>query len=607
MKKNVLQGLMLAALTMFATIANAANVNVTQPITTNTTWTNDNTYTLFGDIIVKNNAVLTIQPGTVIKGDKVTLSRLVIATGAKLIAQGTATQPIVFTSNQAVGTRTRADWAGIAVCGLAPVNFKDANNNPIQGRIECGNTTDYDFGGNNAEDSSGVISYVRIEYAGYVCGTNSELNSLTLGGVGNKTKIDHVMVSYGQDDGFEFFGGTVNAKHLISLALRDDDFDTDNGWSGKIQYGLIIRNDTIADQGDVSNGFESDNDANGSTNTPGTAGVFSNVTVVGPAATTTSVIDAKFGWGARLRRNTSLSIFNSAFIGYKRGLRIEGSASQTNATNGDLNFKYNVIAGTVEAYGETAFDSTYINTPANAVKIYGGNANDSVKLVAPYSAPNFGNYVPQTGSPLLAGADFTNTKLAGFETVAHRGAFGANDWTACWAEFSPNDEVYTAAVNYGFNVTIAQSGNTPNANLNVTVPGGTYTYKWSTGATTQNITVANNGDYTVTVTSARGCTVSNTITVVTTGVKEISNINSISLYPNPTQNLATLELALAENVKATVTVTDVTGKVMLAETQQFNSGMNLVQINTADYANGLYLVNVRNGAESKTIRMAVNK
>lgn len=607
MKKNVLQGLMLAALTVFATIANAANVNVTQPITTSTTWTNANTYTLYGDIIVKNGAVLTIEPGTVIKGDKVTLSRLVVATGSKLVAQGTPTQPIVFTSNQPAGQRTRADWAGIAICGLAPVNFKDANSNAIQGRIECGNTTDYDFGGNNASDSSGVISYVRIEYAGYVCGTNSELNSLTLGGVGNKTKIDHVIVSYGQDDGFEFFGGTVNANHLISLALRDDDFDTDNGWSGKVQYGLVVRNDTIADQGDVSNSFESDNDANGSANTPLTGGVFSNVTVIGPAASTTSVFDPKFGWAARLRRNTSLSIFNSAFIGYKRGLRIEGAAAQTNATNGDLNFKYNVIAGTVEAYGETAFDSTYINNVANAVKVYGGNANDSVKLNAPYSTPGFGNYVPQVGSPLLTGADFTNGKLTGLTSTTFRGAFGTTDWTACWAEFSPNDEVYTSSVDYRFAVSIAQQGNAPTANLNVTVPNGTYTYSWSTGATTQNITVANNSAYTLTVTSARGCTVESSINVQTVGVEEVSNINSISLFPNPTQNVATLELSLVENVKATVTVTDVTGKVMLTETQQFNSGMNRVQINTADYANGLYLVNIRNGAESKTIRMVVNK
>lgn len=607
MKKNVLQGLMLAALTLFATIANAANVNVTQPITTSTTWTNTNTYTLYGDIIVKNGAVLTIQPGTIIKGDKVTLSRLVVATGSKLVAQGTPTQPIVFTSNQPAGQRSRADWAGIAICGLAPVNIQDGGGSAIQGRIECGNTTDYDFGGGNAEDSSGVISYVRIEYAGYVCGSNSELNSLTMGGVGSKTKIDHVIVSFGQDDGFEFFGGTVNASHLISLALRDDDFDTDNGWSGKVQYGLVVRNDTVADQGDVSNAFESDNDAGGTTNGPLTSGVFTNVTVIGPAPTTTSVFDPKFGWGARLRRSTSLSIFNSAFIGYKRGLRIEGASTQTNATNGDLNFKYNVLAGTVEAYGETAFDSAYIADAANGVKVYGGNANDSVNLNNPF-APDFGSYVPQTGSPLLAGADFTNGKLSGLENVAYRGAFGANDWTACWAEFTPNDEVYTSSpINYGFAVSVAQAGNAPAANLNTTVPAGTYTYNWSTGATTQNITVANNGDYTVTVTSARGCTVSSTITVITTGVEEVSNINSISLFPNPTQNVATLELSLLENVKATVSVADVTGKVMLTETQQFNSGMNRVQINTADYANGLYLVNIKNGAESKTIRMVVNK
>ena len=101
------------------------------------------------------------------------------------------------------GSRARADWAGLAICGLAPTNIVDGGGNSIQGRLECGTTTDYDYGGNVPDDSSGVISYVRIEYAGYVCGANSELNSLTLGGVGNRTKIDHVMVSFGQDDGFE--------------------------------------------------------------------------------------------------------------------------------------------------------------------------------------------------------------------------------------------------------------------------------------------------------------------------------------------------------------------------------------------------------------------
>ncbi|MES2619491.1 MAG: hypothetical protein V4615_01460, partial [Bacteroidota bacterium] len=412
MTKKILQKLFAIAIVLMAFQTQAANISVTAPITTNTNWTNNNTYILYGDIIVKSGATLTIQEGTIVKGDKTTLSRMVVASGGKLVAQGTPEQPIVFTSNQAAGSRSRADWAGIAICGLAPVNFKDGGGNSVQGRLECGNTTDYDFGGSNPADNSGVLSYVRIEYAGFVCGSNTELNSLTMGGVGSGTKLDHIMLSFGQDDGYEWFGGTVNANHLISYGLRDDDFDTDNGFSGTVQHGLVIRVDTIADQGDVSNGFESDNDANGTYNDPYTKAVFSNITVVGPAATVSSTIDAKYGWGARLRRNTGLNIFNSLFMGYKRGLRIEGTGTQTKATNDTLEFKNNIIAGCKEQYYESTFDSLYLANPSTSNTVYGGNANDEVKLVYPYGNPDQFNFTLQANSAALSGASFTNTKLS---------------------------------------------------------------------------------------------------------------------------------------------------------------------------------------------------
>lgn len=609
MTKNYLNKIMLLALVAFATVANAATINVVSSITSNTTWTNDNIYVLFGDIFVQNGATLTIQPGTLIKGNDQTLSRLIVTTTGKIYAKGTATQPIVFTSSKPAGQRGRGDWAGIAILGNAPVNFKDANNNPIQGRLECGTTADYDYGGNNPEDSSGVLSYVRIEYAGYVCGSNTELNSLSMAGVGSKTVVDHVMVSYGQDDGVELWGGRVSPSYVISYGLRDDDFDTDNGWSGKFQYGLVVRIDTIADQGDVSNAFESDNDANGTANNPLTSGVFSNITVVGPAPTTTSTFDPKFGWAARLRRNTSLSIFNSAFIGYKRGLRIEGSAAQSKATNDSLNFKYNVIAGCVEAYGETAFDSAYLNNVANGNKVYGGNANDSVKLNSPYGNPDAFNFLPTAGSPLLSGANFTSPKLTGFTTTTHRGAFGTNNWAACWSEFTPQDEAYTTAtINYGYAVNVSQSGNLPSANLTAGVPAGTFTYNWSTGATTQNITVTTAGTYDVTVTSSRGCTATGSINVLVSGVEDVTNnVNSISLFPNPTTNAATLQVAAKENTEATIMVTDVTGRTLNLMNEQLVNGINNVQINTANFAGGIYFVTVKNGAHSNTIRMVVNK
>jgi len=521
MNKKFLQKLAAFASLLIGLNTYAANINVTTDITANTSWTNNNTYIIFGDIIVKSGVTLTIQEGTLIKGDKSTLSRLVVAIGGKLIAQGTPEQPIVFTSNQPAGSRGRADWAGIAVCGQAPTNIVDGGGNSIQGRLECGTTTDYDYGGGVPDDSSGVISYVRIEYAGYVCGANLELNSLTLGAVGNRTKIDHVMVSYGQDDGYEWFGGTVNPNHLISYGSRDDDFDTDFGFSGNLQYGLIIRVDTIADQGDISNAFESDNNAAGTYQSPYTKAVFSNVTVIGPAATTTSTIDAKYGWCARLRRNTGENIFNSVFIGYKRGLRIEGAAAQLKATNDTLEFKNNIIAGCKEGYGETAFDSAYLNNVATANTVYGGNANDVVNLVYPYGSPDQFNFTPQTGSPVFTGASYSNAKLSGFETPAYRGAFGADNWATCWAEFTPQNENYTTGpINYGFTATVNNLGNVTfcdggSVTLNASTTATGATYLWSNGAITSSIAPTSSGTYTVTVTSARGCTrtASKTVTV----------------------------------------------------------------------------------------------
>jgi PKD repeat protein len=511
MKTNFLRNLLTVLIIAVTTLAQAANVNVTTDITTNTFWTNNNTYILFGDIIVKSGATLSIQEGTIIKGDKSTISRIVVAIGGKIVAQGTPEQPIVFTSNQPAGSRSRGDWAGIAICGAAPVNLKNSGGASIQGRIECGSTTDYDYGGSNADDSSGILSYVRVEYAGFVCGTNTELNSITMGGVGRKTKIDHVMISYGQDDGFEWFGGNVNASELISFGARDDDFDTDNGYSGKVQNGLIIRLDTIADQGDVSNAFESDNDVNGTYNTPSTAAVFSNITVVGPAETKTSVIDSKYGWALRIRRNSSISVFNSLFIGYKRGLRFEGTGTQTKASvNDTLEFKNNIIAGSKEQYYETAFDSVYLlNQPSNTV--IRGNANDTVRLFSPYGNPNNYNFLPQAGSPALSGASFSYAKLAGFAPTTYRGAFGSSDWTNCWAEFTPQDEDYSSSINYAYTASLTPSGATTicqgsAVDLTATSSAPGSTYLWSNGATTPSISVSASGNYTVTVANARGCT-----------------------------------------------------------------------------------------------------
>ena len=195
---------------MFISIANAQDVTVTGSITTNTTLTSDKTYILKGIVRVESGATLTIQAGTKIYGENSSQGSLVVKPGGKIMAEGTATNPIVFTSEftkaGATRTPTYGDWGGIIILGKAPINVPGGTA-AIEGPGDS-------YGGNDAADDSGVMKYVRIEYPGIAYSLNNEINGLTLGGVGNKTKLEYIQVSYSGDDSYEFFGGTVNAKYL---------------------------------------------------------------------------------------------------------------------------------------------------------------------------------------------------------------------------------------------------------------------------------------------------------------------------------------------------------------------------------------------------------
>ena len=276
-----------SALLLSLTEMNAAVITVSGDIASNTNWTNNNIYLLSGFVYVTNNSTLTIQPGTIIEGDQATKGALIITRGSKMQAIGTVSQPIVFTSNQPAGFRSYGDWGGLILCGSAPVN-DPAGERLIEGGVDAVKGL---YGGVNPTDNSGTLKYVRIEFAGIAFLPNNEVNGLTCGGVGSGTTIDYVQVSYSGDDAYEWFGGTVNAKHLISLRNWDDDFDTDYGYSGKIQFGVVLRDSTIADVSG-SNGFESDNDANGSTNSPYTKPIFSNISVFGPKITANTTINS---------------------------------------------------------------------------------------------------------------------------------------------------------------------------------------------------------------------------------------------------------------------------------------------------------------------------
>jgi len=422
--------------------SNGQQITVSGDITSDTRWYANARYFLSGFVYVKNNATLTIDPGTIIKGVSGTKGALIVERGSKIMAQGTEAKPIVFTSDKPKGQRGYGDWGGLVICGKAPTNKHD--NGTGVGIAEGGIGSNY--GGTNPADNSGVLQFVRIEFPGIplTATANSEINGLTLYSVGSGTTIDHIQVSYSGDDSYEWFGGTVNAKYLVALRGWDDDFDTDNGFIGKVQFFVSLRDPASADQSQ-SNGFESDNDADGSTLTPFTAPIFSNGSMFGPLATSSSTINSLYRHAMHLRRGTRTSIYNTVFAGYPTGLYIDGQKgdSPAQATANALQIENSVMAGMTANYSTTYLTEAeaWYTDALRHNQIMA--TNDLLQITAPFNltSPNF---LPATGSPLLSGAAFTNTRLTDsfFTSVAYRGAFGTTNWTTTWCNFDPQNADY---------------------------------------------------------------------------------------------------------------------------------------------------------------------
>jgi hypothetical protein len=422
---------------------NKTVVSVTDNITSNTTWSADKIYLLTSQIYVKNNATLTIEPGTVIYGDKSFAgASLIITRGAKIMAEGTADAPIVFTSNQAAGQRTSGDWGGLILLGNAKNNIVGGFGN-IEGITP---TDDTKHGGSDDTDNSGSLKYVRVEFAGYPLQPNKEINGITFGSVGNGTKIDYVQVSFSNDDSFEWFGGAVNCKHIVAYRGLDDDFDTDNGFSGTVQFGLGVRDPQIADNPSVSTseGFESDNDAAGDANVPLTSATFTNMTLVGPLrGDINATVATGYRRAARIRRNSNLKVTNSIMIDFLTGLHVDGVACETNATGGTLQFKGNILAGYKPGkVGETTAGKDVNNNPIPStfdIKKFIGDNNDTTHSTS-------------SANILMKPYDFLNPDFRPFSTKGndivttnYRGAFEpfpATPWTDKWTNWDPQNADY---------------------------------------------------------------------------------------------------------------------------------------------------------------------
>ncbi|MEY2828150.1 MAG: hypothetical protein RIQ33_8 [Bacteroidota bacterium] len=420
-----------------------ATVTVNSNITSNTTWTTGNTYLLSGQIYVTSGATLTIQPGVKVLGDKsATGACLVITKGSKIHAVGTATAPIVFTSNQAKGNRATADWGGVVILGKATINQNGGTGGNGTANIEGFAASSLtEFGGGTSpddNDNSGELQYVRIEFGGYVYAPNKEINGLTMGGVGRGTTIDHIQTSFTNDDAYEWFGGTVNCRYLVSYRDLDDCFDTDFGYSGNVQFGLALRDPSIADNPSVSvsEGFESDNDATGSTSTPKTKAIFSNITLIGPyRGNLSSTVASGYERGARIRRNSELKIFNTVFMDFKKGVHFSDAATESNYNNGLAKFSNNIIAGCITNIVNT--NTTTINN-LNAGNTFTSSTGTSI-LTAPYTTTTTGAYTgdyrPAASSIALSGASFSDASFSGL--VLNTPAVGFDSMHICKLSTAP--------------------------------------------------------------------------------------------------------------------------------------------------------------------------
>jgi hypothetical protein len=414
-------------------------------------------YLLKGYAFVQAGQTLTIPAGTIIFGDKASKGTLVINRGGKIMAEGTAEKPIVFTSKFGPGDRDKGDWGGIIILGNANVNQQST---PIEGVTPSVNFGTFQSTANDNE-SSGVLKYVRIEYAGIALSPNNEINGLTFGGVGSGTVVENVQVSYSGDDAFEWFGGTVNCKKLIAFGTWDDDFDTDLGYTGKVQFALALRDPFNADQSG-SNCFESDNDGGGNDVTPKTAPVFSNVTIIGPRDTSVSPISSNYRNAVHFRRNTATSLFNSVISGFPTGILMDGTSTfgnyEGNSPKGEI--KSNLIlspsssalavaGGVVSDNFRSYFTS---NNPAEILQPSQAKYNE-LGLEPGLFFGKSGNAASYPANPSFSvssdkfigsSAQFSSPKLTDpfFQQVNHLGAFDPTDWTDGWATFDPKNQVY---------------------------------------------------------------------------------------------------------------------------------------------------------------------
>lgn len=448
--------------TLFAYDYDSTSLN-SQTITDTLKLVNTKIYVVKGYNLVKNGGKLIIEKGTLIYGKNRYYSIIVIERGAKIIAEGTPSQPIVFTSSEAPNERSYGDGVALIILGRSGTIDKSSFNSPfidstsVPG-MEGPNFYVPWFGGQprNDSDSSGVLRYVRFEYCGtYLVGPyhrNSE--SLILGGVGSKTVIENIQISHSGYSGLTLYGGNVNIQNIVLYRNAENDIKFFYGYRGKLQFGIISRDSNETYQGDRLNFMRSMNTADTIANSYNyliTNPVISNFTIIGPKMY--NVVSNKYtnSFGFGLSTKTKFNIYNSIFTGLNSAVRFDRGAVYQNALNDSIQFRNNIFSGFSEGLGNTSTPTSFspsiwLQSPSFQNRVY-PNPMD-VNLLNPYAFYNLGGsnplggvnwYNPLPGSPALTGASFSNPNLNGFTQTSYVGAIGSNnDWIKNWTCFNPH-------------------------------------------------------------------------------------------------------------------------------------------------------------------------
>ena len=411
-------------------------IRLDQHIVKDTVLTAENTYVIsrHNQVFVESGTTLVIQRGTVIKGEEGAV--LVITRGAKIIADGTPVDPIILTSAQPDGQKTPGYWGGLIVFGAAPINTNTLSNpssaeSSFDGLASA--ALESKFGGPNPADNSGVLRYVRIEFAGFSYSVDHELANLTMCGVGSGTTVDYVQTQAGSGNGFGFFGGTVNVKHLVGTQNAGAGIDSDNGWQGKAQFVVVqSASSDVAREG--SGGLESNNNGNAAfyAAPPRTLPIIYNISLFGDHRDQTA-----HRYAIVLRRGAGGRYYNAIVAGFANGIEVRDLATKQQLDNSNLFFKNSIFFG-------NAADGNHWPPPEATDDIdeaaYFTNAAWSNRFVDPdinqarlsLTAPNF---VPNPGGAATIGAATPPNDGFFDPNATFVGAFGAVDWTQGWTAY----------------------------------------------------------------------------------------------------------------------------------------------------------------------------